>query len=60
MIRQKSKEQRDFEAECCLVLDGLELQGNAIRAIHKDPSELMDSSCKIWKHSSSLGMLFIF
>ncbi|KAG7461934.1 hypothetical protein MATL_G00196470 [Megalops atlanticus] len=33
MIRQKSKEQRDFEAECCLVLDGLELQGeSAIRA----------------------------
>ncbi|XP_014061991.1 uncharacterized protein KIAA0232 homolog [Salmo salar] len=32
MIRQKSEEQRDFEAECCLVLDGLELQGeSAIR-----------------------------
>ncbi|KAJ8262116.1 hypothetical protein GJAV_G00162400 [Gymnothorax javanicus] len=33
MIRQKSKEQRNSEAECCLVLDGLELQGeSAIRA----------------------------
>uniref|UniRef100_A0A8C9SAL9 KIAA0232 n=1 Tax=Scleropages formosus TaxID=113540 RepID=A0A8C9SAL9_SCLFO len=33
MIRQKSKEQKDFEAECCLVLDGPELQGeSAIRA----------------------------
>ncbi|CAG5929519.1 unnamed protein product [Menidia menidia] len=33
MIRQKSKEQRDVEAECCLVLDGLEQQGkSAIRA----------------------------
>ncbi|XP_055794947.1 uncharacterized protein KIAA0232-like [Salvelinus fontinalis] len=32
MIRQKSEEQRDFEAECCLVLDGLDLQGeSAIR-----------------------------
>ncbi|XP_019483983.1 PREDICTED: uncharacterized protein KIAA0232 homolog isoform X2 [Hipposideros armiger] len=27
MIRQKSKEQTDFEAECCIVLDGVELQG---------------------------------
>ncbi|XP_028857321.1 uncharacterized protein KIAA0232 homolog [Denticeps clupeoides] len=33
MIRQKSIEQRGVEAECCLVLDGLELQGeSAIRA----------------------------
>ncbi|XP_066576164.1 uncharacterized protein KIAA0232 homolog isoform X2 [Amia ocellicauda] len=33
MIRQKSKEQKDFEADCCVVLDGLELQGeSAIRA----------------------------
>ncbi|MGH0129556.1 UNVERIFIED_CONTAM: hypothetical protein FKN15_014672 [Acipenser sinensis] len=33
MIRQKSNEQRDFEAECCVMLDGLELQGeSAIRA----------------------------
>ncbi|KAM6949328.1 uncharacterized protein KIAA0232 homolog [Aplochiton taeniatus] len=33
MIRQKSKDQRGFEAECCVVLDGLELQGeSAIRA----------------------------
>lgn len=38
MIRQKSKEQRDFEAECCLVLDGLELQGeSAIRADSQEP-----------------------
>ncbi|XP_034528051.1 uncharacterized protein KIAA0232 homolog isoform X2 [Ailuropoda melanoleuca] len=27
MIRQKSKEKTDFEAECCIVLDGMELQG---------------------------------
>lgn len=33
MIRQKSKEQGDVEAACCLVLDGLEQQGkSAIRA----------------------------
>ncbi|KAK6493543.1 hypothetical protein HHUSO_G3153 [Huso huso] len=33
MIQQKSKEQRDFEAECCVVLDGLALQAeSAIRA----------------------------
>uniref|UniRef100_A0A8C5ED97 KIAA0232 n=1 Tax=Gouania willdenowi TaxID=441366 RepID=A0A8C5ED97_GOUWI len=29
MIRQKSEEQRDVEAECCLVLDGLEQQGKS-------------------------------
>ncbi|XP_023374512.1 uncharacterized protein KIAA0232 homolog isoform X1 [Otolemur garnettii] len=34
MIRQKSKEKTDFEAECCIVLDGLELQGE--RAIWTD------------------------
>ncbi|XP_029931779.1 uncharacterized protein KIAA0232 homolog [Myripristis murdjan] len=39
MIRQKSKEQRDLEAECCLVLDGLELQGeSAIRADSQEAS----------------------
>ncbi|XP_041132482.1 uncharacterized protein KIAA0232-like isoform X1 [Polyodon spathula] len=33
MIQQQSKEQRDFEAECCVVLDGLALQAeSAIRA----------------------------
>ncbi|XP_044298733.1 uncharacterized protein KIAA0232 homolog isoform X3 [Varanus komodoensis] len=33
MIRQKSKEGTDFEAECCIVFDGTELQGeSAIRA----------------------------
>ncbi|KAK7910158.1 hypothetical protein WMY93_014842 [Mugilogobius chulae] len=38
MIRQKSKEQRDMEAEC-LVLDGLEQQGeSAIRADSQDAS----------------------
>ncbi|KAM9424977.1 uncharacterized protein KIAA0232 homolog [Pholidichthys leucotaenia] len=37
MIRQKSEEQRDIEAECCLVLDGLEQQGkSAIRADSQD------------------------
>ncbi|XP_054437896.1 uncharacterized protein KIAA0232 homolog isoform X2 [Pteronotus mesoamericanus] len=35
MIRQKSKEKTDFEAECCIVLDGTELQGE--RAIWTDP-----------------------
>ncbi|XP_058428412.1 uncharacterized protein KIAA0232 homolog isoform X2 [Marmota monax] len=34
MIRQKSKENTDFEAECCIVLDGVELQGE--RAIWTD------------------------
>ncbi|KAG8508674.1 hypothetical protein J0S82_019604, partial [Galemys pyrenaicus] len=36
MIRQKSKEKADFEAECCIVLDGMELQGD--RAIWTDSS----------------------
>ncbi|XP_041724252.2 uncharacterized protein KIAA0232-like [Coregonus clupeaformis] len=39
MIRQKSEEQRDFEAECCLVLDGLELQGES--AIRVDCQEAL-------------------
>lgn len=34
MIRQKSRERSDFEAECCIVLDGMELQGE--RAIWTD------------------------
>ncbi|XP_039694165.1 uncharacterized protein KIAA0232 homolog isoform X2 [Pteropus medius] len=34
MIRQKSKEKTDLEAECCIVLDGMELQGE--RAIWTD------------------------
>ncbi|XP_029804729.1 uncharacterized protein KIAA0232 homolog isoform X1 [Suricata suricatta] len=34
MIRQKSKEKTDFEAECCIVLDGMELEGE--RAIWTD------------------------
>ncbi|XP_036848646.2 uncharacterized protein KIAA0232 isoform X3 [Manis javanica] len=34
MIRQKSEERTDFEAECCIVLDGMELQGE--RAIWTD------------------------
>ncbi|XP_037531156.1 uncharacterized protein KIAA0232 homolog isoform X2 [Nematolebias whitei] len=39
MIRQKSKEQGDNEAECCLVLDGLEQQGeSAIRADSQEAS----------------------
>ncbi|XP_008107277.1 uncharacterized protein KIAA0232 homolog isoform X2 [Anolis carolinensis] len=29
MIRQKSKEETDFEAECCIVFDGMELQGES-------------------------------
>ncbi|XP_038601880.1 uncharacterized protein KIAA0232 homolog [Tachyglossus aculeatus] len=29
MIRRKSQEDADFEAECCIVLDGLELQGES-------------------------------
>ncbi|XP_012579647.1 PREDICTED: uncharacterized protein KIAA0232 homolog [Condylura cristata] len=36
MIRQQSKETADFEAECCIVLDGMELQGD--RAIWTDPA----------------------
>ncbi|XP_017277571.1 uncharacterized protein KIAA0232 homolog [Kryptolebias marmoratus] len=39
MIQQKSKEQGDNEAECCLVLDGLEQQGeSAIRADSQEAS----------------------
>lgn len=39
MIRQKSKERGDVEAECCLVLDGLEQQGkSAIRADSQEAS----------------------
>lgn len=34
MIRQKSKEKTNFEAECCIVFDGRELQGE--RAIWTD------------------------
>ncbi|XP_056156392.1 uncharacterized protein KIAA0232 homolog isoform X2 [Lampris incognitus] len=41
MIRRKSKEQRDLEAECCLVLDGLELQGES--AIRVDSQEASGS-----------------
>ncbi|XP_078131661.1 uncharacterized protein KIAA0232 homolog [Sander vitreus] len=41
MIRQKSKEQRDVEAECCLVLDGLEQQGES--AIWADSQEASGS-----------------
>ncbi|KAG7261690.1 LOW QUALITY PROTEIN: hypothetical protein CRUP_023441 [Coryphaenoides rupestris] len=56
MIRQKSKEQRDIDAECCLVLDGLELRGeSAIRAESQKALEsdgfLMqdpDHVAKIW------------
>ncbi|KAM8802365.1 uncharacterized protein KIAA0232 homolog isoform 2-T2 [Rhynchonycteris naso] len=36
MIRQKSKENTDFEAECCVVLGGVELQGE--RAMWTDAS----------------------
>nr|XP_046174540.1 uncharacterized protein KIAA0232-like [Oncorhynchus gorbuscha] len=39
MIRQKSEEQRDFETECCLVLDDLELQGES--AIRVDCQETL-------------------
>ncbi|XP_027982659.1 uncharacterized protein KIAA0232 homolog isoform X1 [Eumetopias jubatus] len=38
MIRQKSKEKTDFEAECCIVLDGMELQGE--RAIWTDSTSV--------------------
>ncbi|CAL8376817.1 unnamed protein product [Boreogadus saida] len=56
MIRQKSKEQRDIEAECCLVLDGLELRGeSAIRAESQKESESvgflmqdLDHTAQIW------------
>ncbi|CAN9509697.1 unnamed protein product [Ophioblennius macclurei] len=56
MIRQKSKEQRDVEAECCLVLDGLEQQGkSAIRADSQDAPgsvgflmEDLESMAQVW------------
>ncbi|KAM4537054.1 uncharacterized protein KIAA0232 homolog isoform 2-T2 [Odontesthes bonariensis] len=56
MIRQKSKEQRDVEAECCLVLDGLEQQGkSAIRADSQEASgsvgflmEDLENMVQVW------------
>uniref|UniRef100_A0A3Q3EAW8 KIAA0232 n=1 Tax=Labrus bergylta TaxID=56723 RepID=A0A3Q3EAW8_9LABR len=56
MIRQKSKEQRDVEAECCLVLDGLEQQGkSAIRADSQEASgsvgflmEDLETMAQVW------------
>ncbi|XP_064142292.1 uncharacterized protein KIAA0232 homolog isoform X3 [Loxodonta africana] len=36
LIRQKGSERTGFEAECCIVLDGMELQGE--RAIWTDPA----------------------
>lgn len=56
MIRQKSKEQRDVEAECCLVLDGLEQPGkSAIRADLQEASgsvgffmEDLESMAQVW------------
>lgn len=56
MIRQKSKEQRDVEAECCLVLDGLEQQGkSAIRADSQEASgsvgflmEDLENMAQVW------------
>ncbi|XP_030635557.1 uncharacterized protein KIAA0232 homolog [Chanos chanos] len=61
MIRQKSKEQRDFEAECCLVLDGLELQGeSAIRvdtlgasAADAFLSQDLENIAQVWECCSS-------
>ncbi|KAM8897319.1 uncharacterized protein KIAA0232 homolog isoform 1-T2 [Spinachia spinachia] len=56
MIRQKSKEQGDVEAECCLVLDGLERQGkSAIGAGSQDaPGSLgfliedLENMAQVW------------
>ncbi|XP_034066496.1 uncharacterized protein KIAA0232 homolog isoform X1 [Gymnodraco acuticeps] len=56
MIRQKSKEQRDVEAECCLVLDGLEQHGKiAIRADSQEPPgsvgflmEDLENMAQVW------------
>ncbi|XP_034020320.1 uncharacterized protein KIAA0232 homolog isoform X2 [Thalassophryne amazonica] len=56
MIRQKSKEQLDIEAECCLVLDGLEQQGkSAIRADSQEASgsvgflmEDLENMAQVW------------
>ncbi|XP_061769723.1 uncharacterized protein KIAA0232 homolog [Nerophis ophidion] len=56
MIRQKSKEQRDVEAEPCLVLDGLEQQGkSAIRAdLEEAPESVgflmedLDNMAQVW------------
>ncbi|XP_075400779.1 uncharacterized protein KIAA0232 homolog isoform X2 [Tenrec ecaudatus] len=38
MIRQKDAERTDFEAECCIVLDGMEWQGE--RAIWTEPAHV--------------------
>ncbi|XP_041754984.2 uncharacterized protein KIAA0232 [Coregonus clupeaformis] len=61
MIRQKSEEQRDFEAECCLVLDGLELQGeSAIRVDCQDAlgadgffMQYLENMAQVWACYSS-------
>lgn len=60
MIRQKSKEQGDNEAECCLVLDGLEQQGeSAIRADSQEASgsvgflmEDLENMVQMWGYYS--------
>ncbi|XP_053714969.1 uncharacterized protein KIAA0232 homolog [Synchiropus splendidus] len=56
MIRQKRKEQRDLDSECCLVFDGLEQQGeSAIRPDSPDASgslglliEDLENLAQIW------------
>ncbi|KAL0970457.1 hypothetical protein UPYG_G00242240 [Umbra pygmaea] len=62
MIRQKSEEQREFEAECRLVFDGLELQGaSAIRVDHQEAvgadgffMQDLENMAQVWGcHSSS-------
>ncbi|XP_006875363.1 PREDICTED: uncharacterized protein KIAA0232 homolog [Chrysochloris asiatica] len=53
LIQQKGRERTDFEAECCIVLDGLELQGE--RAIWTDPTSpgCADGLAHFWDSCSS-------
>nr|XP_058157251.1 uncharacterized protein KIAA0232 homolog isoform X3 [Dasypus novemcinctus] len=53
MIRQKSKEKTDFEAECCIVLDGMELQGE--RAIWTDSASSVGAEGLLLQDLGSLA-----
>ncbi|XP_072476275.1 uncharacterized protein KIAA0232 homolog isoform X1 [Notamacropus eugenii] len=53
MIRQKSKEKTDFEAECCIVLDGMELQGES--AIWTDSTSSVGAEGLILQDLSNLA-----
>lgn len=56
MIRQKSKEKTDFEAECCIVLDGMELQGE--RAIWTDSTSSVGAEGLFLQDLSNLAQFW--